>query len=81
MAWKSSPLARPERREMAYLKELTSRCSCGKQALVALYSFRNEEQGRFCRVCGNRALARQRQREKSYVREESMTSERTGGKK
>jgi hypothetical protein len=48
---------------MAYLKELTHRCSCGKQALVALYSFRNEEEGRFCRACGNRALERQRQRE------------------
>ena len=49
---------------MAYLKEIIYKCGCGKRQAVALYSFRNEEEGRFCRTCGKRALARQQEIER-----------------
>ena len=52
------------RRIMAYLKEIVYKCGCGKRQAVALYSFRNEEEGRFCRACGRRALAHRQQIEK-----------------
>ena len=54
---------------MAYLKELVQQCRCGKRAVVALYSWRNEEEGRFCRKCGKTALVRRQEIERQCEQE------------